>query len=127
MNLFILLYSLFIVGLGLFIGKYPHTISGYNTMSKEKKKNVDIKAVGKLYRKGLVILALLTMLFFFLFSGLDLKFIAVCSFIFSFLNFCGWRNFGGSFPSFNHLFILRFARSFFHPLTKLIFLTLFIS
>jgi hypothetical protein len=46
---FIVLGSFFIfLGLGIHVFKWYFLISGYNTMSKEKKKNVNVKALGKL-------------------------------------------------------------------------------
>jgi hypothetical protein len=38
MEIFNLIFGLLIIGLGFFIKAYPDTIAGYNTMSKEEKK-----------------------------------------------------------------------------------------
>lgn len=39
--------SLFLVAMGALCRKYPDLIAGYNTMSPDKKKNVDAKGLGK--------------------------------------------------------------------------------
>ena len=39
--------SLFLVAMGALCRKYPDLIAGYNTMSPDKKKNVDGKGLGK--------------------------------------------------------------------------------
>lgn len=50
-----------ILGFGIHIKKWHFLISGYNTMSKEKKKNVDVEKLGKLmglymYSNGLLMI-----------------------------------------------------------------------
>ena len=35
--------------LGMLVRKYPNLIAGYNTMTAEQKKNVDVKGLSKLH------------------------------------------------------------------------------
>lgn len=72
MTIFGLLFGLFIIGIGFFVKKYPDTISGYNTMSTQKKKNVDIESIASLYKKGLIIIGLVIMICSSFFSLLKL-------------------------------------------------------
>ena len=60
MLVFSLFFGLFIIGLGFFIKKYPNTLAGYNTMSAEKKKNVDIQTVASIFQKGMIVIGLIT-------------------------------------------------------------------
>ena len=72
MLIFSLFYSLFIIGIGFFINKYPDSLAGYNTMTIEKKRNVDIKSIASVYKKGMTYIGLITIVltFLFYFSGL---------------------------------------------------------
>ena len=50
-----LLIGLIIIGIGVYIKKHPHMIAGYNTMSEEKRKNVDIEKIATILdRKSVV-------------------------------------------------------------------------
>lgn len=60
MTIFIILYSLFLMGLGLLMGHYPNLISGYSTMSAEKRENVDLQAIGQLMKRGFLIIGVVT-------------------------------------------------------------------
>ncbi len=40
---------------GLLVKKYPNLIAGYNTMTAEEKKNIDIKKFSTLLHNGLII------------------------------------------------------------------------
>lgn len=42
-----LIIGLFFIGIGFLVKKYPMLIAGYNTMSKEKKANVDAAGMGR--------------------------------------------------------------------------------
>lgn len=55
---------LFLMGIGIKYFKWYFLISGYNTMSKEKKKNVDVDGLGKFMGNFLFVIA-----FILLFSG----------------------------------------------------------
>lgn len=45
MPLFIPLFSAFFILLGLLVWRFPKLIAGYNTMTPEQQKKVDIKAL----------------------------------------------------------------------------------
>ena len=45
--IFILVYGLFWVGLGLLVRKYPETISGINSMPKEKRDKLNLPKIGR--------------------------------------------------------------------------------
>jgi hypothetical protein len=55
MDVFVIIFSLFTALTGWLMKAQPNLISGYNTMSAEKKKNVDIQAVGNLFCKGFLL------------------------------------------------------------------------
>ena len=57
--IFNLICGLLIIGIGFIVKDYPNTIAGYNTMSKEQKKKVDIKEASTFIRKGFIIIGLL--------------------------------------------------------------------
>lgn len=55
---------LFVIGIGIKYFKWHFLISGYNTMNKDKKKNVDVDGLGKLMGNFLFLMS-----FILLFSG----------------------------------------------------------
>lgn len=55
----VLIGGVFIV-IGFIVKAFPDSIAGYNTMSAEKKKNVDIDGLSTLGRNGMVITGVLT-------------------------------------------------------------------
>lgn len=54
MTLVIIIIGLFFVGLGFLVKASPDLIAGYNTMSKQKKKNVDITGLSTCMRNGFI-------------------------------------------------------------------------
>lgn len=55
--------GVFLIGCGLLVKRFPMLISGYNTMPKENRKNVDIEGLSSFMRRHLVIIgSLLTLL-----------------------------------------------------------------
>jgi hypothetical protein len=60
---------LFII-LGLLVKKYPNLMAGYNTMSAEKKKNVDVEGLTTYARNTLLGIGLIIILAGFALSGL---------------------------------------------------------
>jgi hypothetical protein len=54
-EIFNLIFGLLIIFIGFLIKAFPDTIAGYNTMSKEEKKNVDIKKASTFIRNGFII------------------------------------------------------------------------
>ncbi len=65
MGVVVIVFSLLWLGIGQFIKKYPELLAGYNTMSPEKKRNVDIQAVGKLFCRGFQIMAAAMVVIYF--------------------------------------------------------------
>lgn len=56
MSVFIIILGLSFVGIGYLVKYYPDMISGYNTMPREKKKNVDIKGLSRFMFKSMIII-----------------------------------------------------------------------
>jgi hypothetical protein len=57
-EIFNLIFGLLIIGSGFLVKAFPDTIAGYSTMSKEEKKNVDIKRASTFIRNGYIITGL---------------------------------------------------------------------
>ncbi|MFD1613602.1 DUF3784 domain-containing protein [Gelatiniphilus marinus] len=57
---------------GLFVKKYPNLIAGYNTMTAEEKKNIDIKKFSTFLHNGLIITGALAILVSVLFCILKI-------------------------------------------------------
>ena len=51
--------GLFMIGLGFLAKSYPNLIAGYNTMPKEKKKNVDVEGLSTCVKNGLIIMGII--------------------------------------------------------------------
>ncbi|HHV03386.1 MAG: DUF3784 domain-containing protein [Bacteroidales bacterium] len=62
-----LITGLLFIGLGFLVKVFPGLIAGYNTMSPEKKKNVDIDGLSRYIRNGLIIMGVATMAGYLLF------------------------------------------------------------
>ena len=45
--------------LGMLVRKYPNLIAGYNTMTAEQKKNVDVKGLSNFMCRSLCVIAVL--------------------------------------------------------------------
>lgn len=58
-----LLAGAFVIVCGLLVKRFPMLISGYNTLPKEKRKNVDIDGLSSFMRRHLVIIGGLLILF----------------------------------------------------------------
>ena len=58
-----LLAGAFVIVCGLLVKWFPMLISGYNTLPKEKRKNVDIDGLSSFMRRHLVIIGGLLILF----------------------------------------------------------------
>ena len=85
MGIFVLFLGLFTIGIGFLVGKYPSLISGYNTMSAEKMKNIDMKAIASLYKKGMFISGVVMTISSSIFSLLRLSELLALSLIFPLL------------------------------------------
>lgn len=73
MNIPALLIGASLIICGFLVKKYPMLISGYNTMSDEEKKNVDIKGLSSFLKKGLICMGLIMAIFASLLSWLGLS------------------------------------------------------
>ena len=62
-----LIMGLLFIGLGFLVKAYPGLIAGYNTLSPEKKKNVDIDGLSRYIRNGLIIMDMVVMAGYLLF------------------------------------------------------------
>ncbi len=51
----LILPGLIFIGIGFLVRAAPEMIAGYNTMSAEKRKNVDIKGLARFLRNGLIL------------------------------------------------------------------------
>jgi hypothetical protein len=74
--IFNLFFGLLIIGIGFLVKLFPNTIAGYNTMSKEQKKNVDIEKASTFLRNGFFIIGLSIIIGYFLLNWMDLSSIA---------------------------------------------------
>lgn len=53
-----LIIGLFMIALGFLVKSFPNLIAGYNTMSKEKKKNVDVEGLSTFMRNVFILIGL---------------------------------------------------------------------
>ena len=51
--------------LGMLVRKYPNLIAGYNTMTAEQKKNVDVKGLSNFMCRSLCVIAVLMIVSYF--------------------------------------------------------------
>lgn len=66
MTYFFLILGLFFIGVGFAVKALPDLIAGYNTLSKEQKKNVDIAGLSTHMRNSLVVMGLLIIIGYYL-------------------------------------------------------------
>lgn len=71
-----LIVGLLMIGIGFLIKSFPNLIAGYNTMSKDKKKNVDIEGLSTFMRNGLIAIGLTIIIGYYLFKWIGLTTIA---------------------------------------------------
>lgn len=57
-----ILIGVILIVCGLLVKKNPNLIAGYNSMSVEEKKNIDIKTLSTFLHNGLIIIGVLTIL-----------------------------------------------------------------
>jgi hypothetical protein len=76
MNLFTLIFGLIMMGLGLLVKAYPDLISGYNTLTREQKQNVDIEGLSAFMRNGFLLMGILIIAGYSLFNWLGFAVIA---------------------------------------------------
>lgn len=65
-SLFVWLFAAIFVLLGLLVRKYPKLIAGYNTMSPERQKQVDVKGLTAFMCRTFCIIGLLVVLVYYL-------------------------------------------------------------
>jgi hypothetical protein len=68
MDILNLIVGLFMIGIGFLVKSAPDLIAGYNTMSKDEKKNVDIKGLSTFMRNGLITIGLSIIIGYYLFK-----------------------------------------------------------
>ncbi len=63
MDLLNLLVGLFMIGTGFAVKSMPMLIAGYNTMTKDKRANVDIDGLSTFMRNGFIAIGILIIVF----------------------------------------------------------------
>ncbi|MEA4916998.1 DUF3784 domain-containing protein [Proteiniphilum sp.] len=81
MDIIILILGIIMIGSGFLAKASPNLIAGYNTMPKEKKKNVDIDGLATYMRNSLIIIGLYIIIGYYLFKWVGLTTIASYSLI----------------------------------------------
>ncbi len=76
MDLIILIVGFFLMGIGFLVKSAPDLIAGYNSLSKEKKQNVDIQGLATCLRNGLIVIGLTTIFGYFLFKWIGFSMVA---------------------------------------------------
>lgn len=76
MDILNLIVGLFLIGIGFLVKSTPDLIAGYNTMSKEKKKNVDIEGLSTFMRNGLITIGLSIIIGYYIFKWIGFTMIA---------------------------------------------------
>ena len=76
MDLLILIVGAMMIGIGFLVKAYPNMIAGYNTMSIDRKKNVDIKGLSSFVRKAFIIIGLTIIIGYFLFKWIGFPLMA---------------------------------------------------
>ena len=85
MDIPILIIGLFMIGLGFLVKSFPNLIAGYNTMSEDKKKNIDIKGLSTYMRNGLIIIGFTILIGYYVFNLIGLTMIAHSIVVFAIL------------------------------------------
>lgn len=76
MNILTLLTGLFMIATGFMVKRFPNLIAGYNTMSAEKKKNIDIEGLSTHMRNGFIAIGLSMIAGYYAFTWLGLPLLA---------------------------------------------------
>lgn len=82
MDAIIIITAITLILLGFLVKTAPNLIAGYNTMQKEKKRNVDIKGLSSLIRNIFISIGVLMITVYYFLIWLEFDFIAELSFIF---------------------------------------------
>ena len=76
MDILILTTGIFMIGIGFLVKSSPDLIAGYNTMPKEKKKNVDIEGLSAYMRNGFITIGVTMISAYYLFKWIGFTTIA---------------------------------------------------
>jgi len=76
MDILNLIVGLFMIGIGFLVKSAPDLIAGYNTMPKDKKKNVNIEGLSSFMRNGLIAIGLSIIIGYYFFKWIGLIMIA---------------------------------------------------
>lgn len=76
MDIINLLTGVFMIGMGFLVKSSPNLIAGYNTLPKDKKKNVDIVGLSTFMRNSLIIIGLSIIVGYYLFKWIGFTTIA---------------------------------------------------
>jgi hypothetical protein len=76
MDILNIIVGLFMIGIGFLVKSTPSLIAGYNTMSEDKKKNVDIVGLSTYMRNSLIIIGLSIIAGYYLFKWIGFAVIA---------------------------------------------------
>lgn len=76
MDIINLITGLIIIGMGFLVKSFPNLIAGYNTMPKDKKKNIDIEGLSTFMRNSLIIIGLSIIIGHYLFKWIGFTAIA---------------------------------------------------
>lgn len=83
--IFTVVYAAFWVGLGFLVKRYPTTISGFSTMSNERRQKYDMEKVGRFVSKWLYAAAIVVVLSMLLPARLHVETLIVAPILFIFL------------------------------------------
>ena len=78
MDIVIIFIGLLMIGLGFLLKKSPDMIAGYNTMSRKKKKKVDIAGLSTFMRNALITIGISIIAGYYFFKLIGLPLIAEC-------------------------------------------------
>ncbi|KEO72304.1 DUF3784 domain-containing protein [Anditalea andensis] len=76
MDLTGLIAGMLIIGTGFFVKLFPNLISGYNTMTKAQKDNVDIEGLSTYIRNGFIAIGLIIIFGYYTFKWIGMIMIA---------------------------------------------------
>ncbi len=76
MEFITLLVGFFLIVLGFAVKAAPNLIAGYNTLSEDQKKKIDIKGLSIFMRNGLILIGLILIGAYYLFIWLGIREIA---------------------------------------------------
>lgn len=76
MGIIHIITGIFMIGVGFLIKSFPNLIAGYNTMSEDKKKHVDIEGLSTFMRNSFIIIGLSIITGYYVFKWLGCSAIA---------------------------------------------------